>query len=162
MMTAEAPAIRGARPPGIADLPPEIASRIIPDPVTGCWVAQGRPDQNGYIRFRGERLHRTVWKLLAGPIPPKYVIDHVFAAGCINPACCRPGHTEAVTQRENVLRGRSFAAVNAAKTECDHGHAFTRENTYIRRDGHRNCRQCARDRRARARADASAVLRLAA
>jgi hypothetical protein len=40
------------------------------------------------------------------------------------------------------LRGDTFAARNAAKTHCKHGHEFTPENTVARRDGRRRCRAC--------------------
>jgi hypothetical protein len=54
-----------------------------------------------------------------------------------------------------VLRGSGFAAANAAKTHCPHGHEYTPENTYVNPnpDGGRICRTCKRqrDRLARAR-----------
>lgn len=34
----------------------------------------------------------------------------------------------------------------ARKTHCVRGHEFTEANTYVRADGERNCRSCARDR----------------
>jgi len=60
--------------------------------------------------------------------------------------CCRPDHLEPVTVRVNTLRGRSFSAINAAKSECIHGHPFDLLSTYWRPDGHRDCRICLRDR----------------
>lgn len=32
------------------------------------------------------------------------------------------------------------------RTHCLHGHEFTPENTYVRKDGHRQCKACARFR----------------
>jgi late competence protein required for DNA uptake (superfamily II DNA/RNA helicase) len=66
-------------------------------------------------------------------------IDHL----CRNRRCVNPDHLEVVTAQMNTLRGETLAAANAAKTQCDHGHEFTEENTYAYR-GHRHCRECRR------------------
>jgi hypothetical protein len=39
------------------------------------------------------------------------------------------------------------------KTHCPQGHAYTKENTLIQKDGSRVCRQCRRDRRMQSRLD---------
>jgi hypothetical protein len=48
-----------------------------------------------------------------------------------------------------VMRSQAVTAINAAKTECIHGHPFAGCNVYWRpgTPGHRDCRACARDRR---------------
>ena len=130
-----------------ADLPERIASNITVDEATGCWlVGAGNDisiDKDGYARYRGEGVHRIVYKTLVGEIPAdRPVIDHVKARGCTWRNCCRPDHLEAVTVRTNTMRGSSFSAVNAAKDECDHGHPFDLLNCYWRPDGHRDCRIC--------------------
>jgi hypothetical protein len=51
-----------------------------------------------------------------------------------------PRHLEPVTQRENILRGQSFAAKNARKTKCLNGHVFDS----LRQRGGRNCNTCRR------------------
>jgi hypothetical protein len=66
-------------------------------------------------------------------------LDHL----CRNPACVRPDHLEAVTARENTLRGIGPTAVNALKTHCVHGHEFTPENTRMK-GIRRVCRECQR------------------
>ncbi len=96
---------------------------------TSCWVAT-RPMTAGYgqIYFasRGHvkiRLHRLMYAWLVHPIPSTSKhgeIDHL----CRNRACCNPAHLEFVTRRINVLRGLSFAAINARKTHCPNGHAY--------------------------------------
>lgn len=55
---------------------------------------------------------------------------------------------EPVTHRENSLRGVSPAARFAKATHCIHGHEFTPENTYLRKDGPglRMCKTCGRER----------------
>jgi hypothetical protein len=47
---------------------------------------------------------------------------------------------EAVTNRENMLRGVGVCALNARKTHCKHGHEFTPENTYRVKNGGRACK----------------------
>ena len=139
------------------DLPERIRSRISADPASGCWLGQANIDRDGYSRLDGEGLHRVVWAELVGPIPPGHVLDHREDWGCTSKACCWPGHLLPVTHRVNVLRGRSFAAVNHAKNECDHGHPYDLFNTYFRPNGNRDCRACIRRRvaeyQARLRAD---------
>lgn len=158
--TEVAPASAGHRPPSqgaqpslmvppwsLADLPARIAARVIAHPRSGCWVWTGRTDRDGYGRIGNEGIHRVVYRLLVGPIPAdRPNIDHVAAAGCIFRRCCFPGHLEPATTRENALRGRSFAALNAAKVHCDHGHPYDAANTYRKPNGHRDCRACVRRR----------------
>jgi hypothetical protein len=84
----------------------------------------------------------VVYELLVEPIPDGLELDHVKARGCTSRACVSWWHLEPVTRRQNTLRGSSFAAVNAAKTRCDHGHEFDLFNTYYRPDGSRDCRKC--------------------
>lgn len=121
-----------------------------------CHVWQGLLDVNGYAitswHGRRHRVHRLAWEWANGcPIPSGTEPDHV----CRRRACINPVHLEAVTHRENVLRGRTIAARNAAKTHCISGHAFTPENTRIRR-GARECRTCCRERQRRPRREAAA------
>jgi hypothetical protein len=71
------------------------------------------------------------------------VLDHVRERGCVNRHCVNPAHLEPVTNRTNLLRGTGFAATNAQKTHCIHGHEFTPENTKHEKLG-RKCRTCDR------------------
>lgn len=119
----------------------------------GCWLWTGALLRNGYARLRTEmadggksRLaHRASYEEFVGPIPEGLTIDHL----CRVRHCVNPAHLEAVTHRENIMRGETRAAENAAKTVCIHGHEFTFANTYVSPDGKRACRTCQRDRRAR-------------
>lgn len=130
------------------DLPSQITSKIQVDPTTGCWLWTGGPSSGGLyggIRYKGRQrgAHRVVYELLVGAIPAGLQIDHL----CRVPRCVNPGHLEPVTQRENILRSRSYTARNAKATHCIHGHPFDAENTYIKPNGNRDCRACARRRR---------------
>lgn len=122
----------------------------------GCWRWQGSLKSNGYASFyagggRGTNktyAHRFAYELLIGPIPDGLDIDHL----CRVRDCSNPGHLEAVTHRENMLRGDTFAAKHARKTHCHQGHPFDEVNTYWFLDGSgRGCRTC---RNARSRKSA--------
>jgi hypothetical protein len=116
------------------------------DEDSGCWVGQGSIDKDGYARIDGRGLHRAVWEILVGPIPGGLVLDHREDWGCTTRACCYPGHLKPVTPRVNVLRGRSFGAVNFRKQACGTcGSPYDLINTYWWR-GRRDCRACIRRR----------------
>lgn len=127
----------------LEDLPRSLAERTAIDRETGCWRVGGYHDADGYARYAGQPAHRAAWQLLVGEIPAgRPVIDHVRKRGCIWRDCIWIPHLEPVTVLQNTLRGTSFAAVNAAKDDCDRGHPFDLLNTYWRPDGHRDCRKC--------------------
>lgn len=120
------------------------------DKTDTCWLWVGATTTAGYGRFTitlGYRkpqsfvqAHRFSYELLIGPIPAGLTIDHL----CRTPACVRPDHLEPVTMRENILRGNSVAAANAAKTHCPQGHPYDEYNTYPGHNHHRMCVSCTR------------------
>lgn len=131
-----------APPWRISDLPEVIAAQVVTNPATGEWIWTGRTDRDGYGRIGSEGVHRVVYRLLVGEIPPGHVIDHVRARGCTSRACVSPWCLETVPPVVNTMRGDSPMALNARKAECDHGHEYDLLNTYWRPNGHRDCRKC--------------------
>lgn len=120
-----------------------------------CWLWTASTDRYGYGQFWGPSglclAHRFAYELVVRPIPVGLKLDHVCHTNdpscsggptCPHRRCVNPAHLEAVTAVENTRRGRSFSTVNAAKTHCPAGHAYTPSNTYRTPQGHRDCRQC--------------------
>lgn len=110
----------------------------------GCWLWIASVSSGyGYFQYAGKRepAHRVSYKLFRGSIPKGLQIDHL----CRVRRCVNPEHLEAVTVRENVLRGNGPTARHARKTHCPRGHEFTPENTYIW-SIHKNraCKTCVR------------------
>jgi predicted CXXCH cytochrome family protein len=142
--------------------PTDPLARFLPRIVVvegGCWYWLGakKGSANAYGVFgvdgRQVYVHRWSYEHFVGEIPEGYDIDHL----CRNPACCNPAHLEAVTHRENLRRGETFAAENARKTHCHRGHEFTEANTYVTRTGSRICRRCHADHERNRRASMKAA-----
>jgi hypothetical protein len=128
---------------------------VVRDPDTECWIWTGGLHWSGYGRLAIKngpnlRAHRVAYELLVGPIPEGLDLDHVKARGCERRDCCNPAHLEPVTRRENLLRGETISARNAAKTHCPAGHPYTTDNTYYYQ-GRRSCATCVRERVRKAR-----------
>lgn len=70
-----------------------------------CWVWKGPTSGGGrgggYGRMSLDgatvAVHRTMFVVECGPIPPRKQIDHT----CGNRLCCNPAHLEMVTHKEN-------------------------------------------------------------
>ena len=85
--------------------------------------------------------------MLVGPIPDGLYLDHL----CRVRDCVAPDHLEAVTNRENTVRGENFIARQVSTTHCPQGHLYDEANTYICGRGKRECRTCKRARAAKRR-----------
>lgn len=118
------------------------------DKTDTCWLWTAGKIPDGYGTFYVGRsdekrlsslAHRYSYELHHGPIPKGKEIDHL----CGVRSCVNPLHLEAVTHRENVLRGNANAAHNARKTHCKKGHELTPDN-YYSYGNKRHCRTCAR------------------
>jgi len=123
----------------IALLPPGMQRRIT---ISGeHWMWTGGVT-HGYGRYDGNRksssfiAHRAVWEELG--FPPAEHLHH----RCRTPLCVNPDHLEPLTAAEHAREH------NPRPTHCIHGHEFTPENTYLRKDATQGqmCRRCLADR----------------
>lgn len=141
----------------------KLLARIEIEP-SGCWRWTGVTKANGYgsltVDGKTHNAHRLVYETLVGPFPEGLVSDHT----CRHRWCVNPDHVEPVTQRENLLRGDTLIAANAAKTTCPRGHEYD-ETTHAGNRGCSTCRKASmrktnRRRRAAAKLAAAAALLL--
>lgn len=91
---------------------------------------------------------------LAGVPPSKRDIDAALAmcGGCPVRAQCG-AYAEELQPEWGIWGGKNYARKwNATKTECDHGHEFTPENTGRDARGNRRCRTCDRENTRKRRA----------
>ena len=133
-------------PPNTSD---SLWMQIEPEPMSGCWIWLGQWDRDGYGKVSWSSgksagrekhyVHRVLYGLYRGVVPDGLELDHL----CRLHACCNPWHLEAVTHRENLLRGKW----GRRRTHCLWGHPYDVNNTRERgRVGGRICRACDRRR----------------
>ncbi len=107
-----------------------------------CWIWVGAKTPAGYgqltvcstVRY----AHRLSYEFFVGPIPKGKQLDHL----CRNRACFNPEHLEAVSVRENVLRGIGITAVRARAAHCIRGHLLAAPNLIASKKGFRVCKAC--------------------
>jgi hypothetical protein len=113
---------------------------------SGCWIWIGAINNYGYgmVQINGSKhsAHRISYEIAKGAIADNLQIDHL----CRNRRCINPEHLEAITQKENLLRGETIAAKNKSKTHCPKGHPYSKKNTIMKNKGggyrSRQCRIC--------------------
>lgn len=122
----------------------KLRRRTYPEPNTGCWIwAGGDNGRYGTLNIGNHKMqpaHRATYELAKGKIPDGLHIDHL----CRNTFCVNPDHLEAVTCKENVMRGEGLASINAKKTHCPKGHPYSGDNLYLHPNGSRKCVTCRR------------------
>lgn len=115
--------------------------------INECWLFAGYKNSIGYGQIfytvngksHYQYAHRVSYETFKAQIPKGLVIDHL----CSVRHCINPNHLEAVTARENTLRGDGVQ-VNIRKTRCPKGHDYSMSNTqYFGKKRWRRCRQCA-------------------
>ena len=146
-------------------VPPRIAARLL---VTeeGCWAWTGDVSSYGYGRVGhprrqgGRLLHRIMWFASGRSIPPGHVLDHLChdpatchgGDTCPHRACANPDHMRAVTRAENVAAHRRVTRYAAARNRCVRDHDVSDPaSIYTYPDGSRECRECRREAKRRAR-----------
>lgn len=111
-----------------------------------CWDWQKSLNSDGYgqmqIDFFRAKAHQWMYSLFVENVPKGKEVDHL----CKRRNCVNPAHLEAVTHRENVLRGSSPSARDAAKTHCSNGHLLTVCTVRPSMAGVRWCEPCTRQR----------------
>lgn len=125
-------------------LPERFWEKVYPCPITGCWL-WGAATSNGYGRYSHKRkgcwAYGVAYAELVAPVAVGLELDHL----CRVRSCVNPAHLEPVTHLVNLLRG-SAPQVHISKTYCKYDHEFTPENTRMRKDGGRDCKECDRRR----------------
>ncbi len=126
----------------ISYLPYRISSKIEQVTESGCWIWIAYTHKQGYgrvsINNKVYNAHRVVYETLRGPIGYQLELDHLCRVRC----CVNPDHLEAVTHKENVLRGNGIMASYIRRTHCKRGHPLQDSNKYFMKNGYWRCRAC--------------------
>lgn len=115
------------------------------------------PDTDGYPQVHlsqgrevvTRKVHALVLLAFVGPCPDGLECCHGDDDKTNNHLSNLKWDTHSANMYDVVRNGLHW---QASKTYCDHGHEFTKENTYVRPNGRqRNCRECQREIRRRQR-----------
>lgn len=126
-----------------------------------CWPGSGYTNKGYPCMMTGSNLDgsrkiqpvfRVVYDYVVGDRAEGEEADHL----CRNRLCCNPSHLQAVSRRENILRGTAPPALHAVKTHCPQGHEYAGDNLYMAprsdRLSDRQCRACRKQQRDQRRA----------
>lgn len=119
-----------------------------------CWPWTGTRSPDGYGQFgiradgRTVIMNATRWilgNLRGRPLAPGNQ-EECACHHCDNPPCCNPAHLYIGTHADNMAdMAERKRQPKANVTHCPQGHPYDDENTLIRRDGRRKCRECGRE-----------------
>lgn len=116
-----------------------------------CMIWPFGKEAKGYGRVgvpgkKTKRVHQIAYELVKGEVPSGKEINHA----CLNKLCFNPAHLEALTKaqhdRFSIEHGQRPG--RCKWEECPKGHTFNEENTYIGKNGRRQCRICRKNRMA--------------
>ena len=110
----------------------------------------------GRVTVGGRRVlaHRRAHELFIGPVPLGHDVEHAChsaavsrgecagGGACTHRRCWNPAHLEAVTRRENLLRGAHPSVVAHRTNTCKRGHSLA---DALRNGKWRRCRTCAKE-----------------
>ena len=121
--------------------------KFSPVPFSGCWLWTARVNECGYGTFGlsttvpSVLAHRMAWTLYVDKIPEGMLVCH----RCDVPCCVNPNHLFLGSNKDNVHDAMAKGRYPQQWiTHCTYGHEFTTENTILRKNGSRACRECSR------------------
>jgi hypothetical protein len=120
----------------------KVWSKAVPTE-SGCilWTGYCGPTGYGQISYRGRSngVHRYVYALLREPLEThQHVCHSCDVRNCINPDHMWIGNPE-LNARDRAAKKRGAWE---RKTHCPKGHPYDDANTYLTKEGKRNCRAC--------------------
>jgi hypothetical protein len=138
-----------------------IAAQVSDKVDTKCWIWNGTFTRKGYGRkgsgAKYKSMHQWQWEDKFGAVPEGLVLDHL----CGVRICCNPDHLEAITNEENIRRGRA-GRNNPYRDKCKRGHPRGDNSYWTKKDGkdYPICITCQKERYARKKVDPEFIAKL--